>query len=253
MEANGDKNEDLLELEKNLLKERDPKKGLSIAKEIMGLIGGLKIEQRGKNPSPFRYPGKGTKGELWFRNRLLWLRTIPLEKDISFMITHSEPAVYYQGKGGRNSADLLGIWHSNKSTKLGVAELKAGKNGNHVLYAIMEGVRNTYLNRQACKRLYSGWSDAISHHLKKKGEGAFWANVWNKGNPFHDSLKKTHLIIIGDVEWINAQKEWQAESKKLIKDICKKFGYETSIYSLNKKAKPASKPYVLLPLDKWLL
>jgi len=244
------RNDSLKVLEKKLAREKNPKSGFFIAKDILKLIEKLKIEERGEPPNPLRHVGKGTKGELWYRNRLLWLRTIPLEKDISFMITHSEPSVYYKGENGCNSADLLGIWHSKASTKLGVAELKAGEKGDHMLYAILEGARNAYLHRLAIKRLYSGWSKALNQS-PQRGEGLFWASVWNEGNPFNNKLTKTHLIIIGDNKWIQAQEKWNNEAKKITNAIKKIFGFETSIYSLDKKAQPGSKPYVLLPLEKW--
>lgn len=254
MNAKGDNNNNSLECYENKLQKekRDSKKALSIAKEILErkLIDNLMIAERGNPPSPLRSVGKGARGELWFRNKLLWLRTIPLENDISFMITHSEPPVYYKGKTGRNSADLLGIWHSRGNTKLGVVELKAwSRSSDHILYAIMEGLRNLHLHRKAIKRLHSGWVKALNQP-RQSSEELFWSNVWSKANPFNSNLDKSHLIIIGNNKWIQAQESWESGVREITKEIQEKFNYETSIYSLNGAVK--SKPYVLLPLTKWL-
>ena len=51
---------------------------------------------------------------------------------------------------------------------------------------------------------------------------------------------------------IKMQEDWKRQAKIIIKKIKEIFNYETSIYSLNDKAKSNSKPYVLLPLVKWL-
>ena len=177
-------NTSLLYYEQTLQRARQPEEGLLTATKILSnsLIHKLKIAERGGLPSPLRHVGRGTRGELWFRNRLLWLRTIPLENDVSFMITHAEPAVYYIGKSGRNSADLLGIWHNSTNTKLGLVELKAGRNGDHVLYAIMEGLRNLHLHRKAISRLHNGWDMALNRkNLNQKnpgGERLFWSLMY---------------------------------------------------------------------------
>lgn len=250
MKAKGGNNISLESYEKKLQNERrDSKKGLSIAEDILklNLINNLIIDGRGNPPSPLRHVGRGTRGELWFRNKLLRLRTIPLEDDISFMITHSEAPAYYKGKRGANRADLLGIWHSSGgNTKLGVIELKAGVRGDHVLYAIMEGLRNLYLHRNAIKRLHSGWSMA----LNQCHEGG-WSNAWSRSNPFNKRLGNSHLIIIGDGSWIGMQENWKNEAKEITEKIKIIFNYETSIYSLN-DCEHYSKPYVLLPLTRWL-
>jgi len=256
MKTNGDSDKNSLECcEKKLQKEKkDANNALFIARDILAqnLINNLTIAERGEHPDFLRYPNAARRGEEWFRNRLLWLRTIPLEKDISFMITHSETAVYYEGSKGKRSADLLGIWHSGGNTKLGVIELKAGKNGDHVLYAILEGLRNLHLHRKAIGRLRSGWTTTLNQRHHVDSEKAFWSRVWNSGNPFPSNLKNSHLIIIGDSSWIKMQEDWKRQAKIIIKKIKEIFNYETSIYSLNDKAKSNSKPYVLLPLVKWL-
>ena len=81
--------------EQKLQRARTPKEGLSIAKEILSnrLINKLELAGRGGLPNPLRHVGRGARGELWFRNKLLWLRTIPLENDTTFMITHAEAPV----------------------------------------------------------------------------------------------------------------------------------------------------------------
>jgi len=238
--------------EQKLQRARTPKEGLSIAKEILSnrLINKLELAGRGGLPNPLRHVGRGARGELWFRNKLLWLRTIPLENDTTFMITHAEAPVYYKGNSGRNSADLLGIWHNVANTKLGVVELKAGRNGDHVLYAIMEGLRNLHLHRKAIKRLREGWDNALDLQ-NQTGENKFWSNAWGRSNPFNPRLVNSHLVIIGDTHWMQAQRKWKKESEEIIKEIKNSFDYETSIYSLN-NAKVLSRPYVLLPLTKWL-
>ena len=66
MKAKGDNNNNSLEsYEKKLQNEkRDPKKGLSIAEEILErkLINNLIIDERGTPPSPLRSVGKGARG-----------------------------------------------------------------------------------------------------------------------------------------------------------------------------------------------
>lgn len=229
----------------------NPKNGLKLCEKILLLLKNVHERTPGENPNPFRLPKEGSRGELWYRNRLLWLRTIPLEEDTSFIITHSEAAVYRKGKNYRNSADLLGIWRKGKNTKLGIVELKAGKNGEKILYAIMEGTRNAYLHHKAKRRLNKGWDDRVINPKKETKESGFWKTVW-KRNPYPiNKLKDTQVIVIGDSMWRDVQTGvWREEAIKIIENIKTTLDIEISVYSLNEKGKDNSSPYCLLPLKK---
>ena len=200
-------------------------------------------------PDPFRIPGRGKKGELSFRNSLIALRTVPLYNEESFIITHSEAGVYREGIAGKVSADLLGLWHKD-STRLCVAELKAGEKGDNIIYALAEGLRNLLLHASpvGMRRLREGWKNS------KKDKVIL--NAWGKGNPFMGGkgrLKKLCLLVIGDEAWILQQSVHRGSAEKVISIIKKRFlNLDVQVYSFNKKAKPDSKPYMLLPLRKWL-
>lgn len=227
---------------------------LRICKALIEAYKELRIIDKGQFPDPLRYPGKGKRGELWFRNRLLWLRTIPLSNNASFIITHGEAAVYYDfdrhGKGKKASADCLGIWRKAGSTKLCIAELKAGK-GDNIAYALMEGARNAYLHLKAKKRLADGWRKYVENAKRNSRGGKFWKLVWGNASPFPmKKLKDVHLLIIGDNVWIQDQKKWGSVVLKIIKLIKKEFGMTVAIYSLNRIAKPLSKAYVMVPLER---
>ncbi|GEM_PF-5402696 len=116
-----------------------------------------------------------------------------------------------------------------------------------MLYAITEGAHNAVLQAQNKKSLHGAWI----RKMKNKDE-LISRYAWGKGNPFFGRLVKTRLVIIGDGEWIKKQRKWKDTSRQLVDIIEKKLGFKTSVYSLNKEAKPDSKPYYLLPLTKEL-
>ncbi|MDP3920352.1 MAG: hypothetical protein Q8R76_06060 [Candidatus Omnitrophota bacterium] len=225
----------LSELKKN----KDPGTGLGIASQAVNGINELVVDAgRGKFPWS-RIPGKGTKGELWYRNRLYWLKTIPLDGDGCFIALHSESPVYQKNKKGRWPADLFGLFHERQTTMLCVIELKAGTAGDNVLYAIVEGARNLHLLRQAHPALVKSWVAA----------GKADRNAWGKGNPLAEvSKKRTKLIILGDWAWIKAQGKWKGAAKTLRGLLANSLKQDLSIHCLNKNAKPASKPHALLPV-----
>ena len=192
-----------------------------------------------------RTPGEGQKGELRFRNRLLGLRTIPLEDESYFIALHAEAGVYRMNRSGRYSADLLGLFRSPRTTRFGVAELKYGSRGDHLLYATAEGLINIVLHYQGLERLHRGWAECKKDPVTK--------NAWGQGNPFAGLTKKSiQLLIVGDHSWMEKQRQildhvhvstpvnFGASFPKI----------EIAVYSSNKGARYNSKPYALLPLQK---
>jgi len=209
---------------------------------------GIKPEERDAGTNFSRLPKDGRRGELWFRNKLLWLKTIPLEKEVAFVSLHSETGGYYQGKAGKFSADLLGVWRNVRTTQFAVAELKAAKSGDPIFYAVAEGLRNVYLHWLNVKRLSFDWGEWMRRCVKN---GTMRKSVWMNGNPFNriDS-KNIRLLIIGDDSWIRNQRSCIKAVPALIK--LGKINVYISVYSLNDGGKHSSKPYALLPLKKIL-
>ena len=181
--------------------------------------------------------------ELGFRDKACLLRTLPLEKDLCFIALCDEAGFYRKNKRGRYSADLLGLWRNRKTTKLAVVELKAGRNGDSLLYAVAEGLRNLYIAWLSLKRLENRWEKTCPKKTKES---------WGESTPFQKlAKKKAQLVIIGDHSW--AKKTQQKEDKKIIKRkpiTIGKLEIEVSIYSFANGAKSRSKPYALLPLRK---
>jgi hypothetical protein len=205
-------------------------------------------EKKGKGPDFSRLPKDGKDGELWFRNKLLWLRTIPLEDNKAFIALHAETGGYYQGNGGKFSADLLGVWHNSMTTQFAVAELKAGKRGDPIFYAVAEGLRNVYLHWQEIERLSCLWRKWIKKCIKEKPPTMRYS-VWRDGNPFSKlNQKNIHLLVIGDHSWIKNQISCIKEVPSQIQ--FEKVRVNISVYSLNKRCRTKSKPYALLPMEK---
>ena len=206
--------------------------------DILRCVETYKIDKkRGSPPNFLRESGEGSKGELWFRNRLAWLRTIPLSNMECFTFLHDEVGVYAEERSGRCSADLLGLHRTKKTTKLAVVELKYGKNGDILPYACAEGLRNLYLHLQGLSRLADNWK-TLNY------------TAWHEGNPFAGLAKhKATLLIIGDNEWASAQTDFQhILPQKPIK--LGPWNIEIAAFASPKGAKHNSKPYALLPLRK---
>lgn len=243
-----DNKEGLIRLHKNydnLQKEKNPKVALGLADSILCDWQSLTHEGRGKHPNPLRVPEAGWKSrELTLRNKLYWLRTIPLRQGEIFISTHIEAGVYRKGSLKRRSADLVGLFCNNRGAKLCVVELKAGKSGNNVIYAIIEGFYNLYLHQQGKNRLQEGWNE----YVKNSGEeGKLWRQAWRKSNPFNERLVRSQVLVIGDYDWSQAQEKYKQEAMNLCNKIKKDYECGVAVYSTN-KAKPLSKPYCLLPL-----
>lgn len=237
-------------LPKNLRAAKDPEEALNIARKAVEAIKKIHVVKKGTCPSSVRWAGAGSYGELWFRNRLLWLRTLPLEPGISFIITHIEAPVYYKENDGLCRADLLGIWRSKNESKLCILELKAARrqgSDDNILYAMIEGARNAYLHnqREGRERLIFGWRSA-------KKMPAYFINAWGKGNPFKELQKDARVVIIGDFEWTKEQMGlYEMQVRSLASEIGSSLKITVSAYSLNKNAKSGSKSYMLLPIQKW--
>ncbi len=249
-------NEDL----KSLKKTSSIAEAMEKAREMIKELAKLKAEDKGKLPDPLRYPGRGQKGELWFRNRLFWLRTIPLDGDSAFIATHSEPSASQSDRRGRCPSDLLGLFRgkidNSITTALAIAELKAGGKGDHLIYAVMQASRNAVLQEKGLERLAKGWKKNVTSK-KGKGEGElpFWNRVWGKGNPFGKlSEGVVVVLIIGDKPWFDAQKKYLepvCELRKELKELKEKIPLlHILFYQLADNAKHDSKPYALLPLGR---
>ena len=236
------------EILNRIKKAKEPKAQNDLLLNFENCLSGIKPEERGAGTNFSRLPGDGRKGELWFRNKLLWLRTIPLEKDVAFVALHSETGGYYPGKDGKFSADLLGIWRNVRTTQFAVAELKAAKSGDPIFYAVAEGLRNVYLHWQNVKRLSCNWGEWRRECVK---EEIMPKSVWMNGNPFNRlDPKNIRLLIIGDDSWIRKQRSCIKAVPARIK--LGKINVYVSVYSLNDGGKHNSKPYALLPLKKIL-
>jgi len=188
-----------------------------------------------------RKPGAGTKGELWLRNSLVWLRTIPLQDGHYFVNLHAESPTYLTAAGGRSfSADLLGLSCRNNGARLCVVELKSGAAGDNLIYAIAEGAINLILSRKNLPQLMSHWRQ----HAEARA-------VWRKRNPFA-KLKKADLVVLGDYSWLDANKSLKAKARQLITAIKTRFGIDTHVLYFDKSVKPGSKPYRLLNISKFI-
>jgi hypothetical protein len=206
-------------------------------------------QNKGKGPDFSRLPGNGTRGELRFRNKLFWLRTIPLENNSTFIALHSETGGYYSEKKGKYSADLLGICHKSNpaTTQFALAELKAGKSGDPIFYAVAEGLRNIYLHWQGIERLSCIWSKWSKKSIKN---AEIRGSVWGSGNPFNRlDMKNICLLIIGDHSWAEAQRDRVKYVPIEIK--LNGINVEISVYSLAARGKDRSNPYMLLPLKRY--
>jgi len=204
----------------------------------------LEQEMRGGPLNFTREPKSGARGELWFRDRLSWLRTIPLSVNECFLVLHKEAGVY--GKDKRKcSADLIGLHRKSNTTLFTIAELKYGKKGDPLPYACAEGLRNLYLHLQGFERLGSGWRKAPP---KPK-------SIWGNGNPFAELAKtRASLLIIGDHDWATAQK--RIMRRRFLPKHPVKLGdwiIEIAVYSSPRGARDNSKPYRLLPMKKVIL
>ena len=232
-----------------ILKEFKKLRGADARKHLdlfINHLGSIKPDERGKGPDFKRVPKDGAAGELRFRNKLMWLRTIPLDQNETFIALHAEVGGYYEGKNGRYSADILGIWRSEKTTRFAVAELKAGKGGDPVFYALAEGLRNVYLLWQEQVKLSRKWMEYMQLLVNKE---EFRQSVWGQGSPFNKLDKKNiSLLVIGDDSWIQKQGEGIRHVPEEI--VLGNIHVKVSIFSLKAGGKSKSKPYALLPLRR---
>lgn len=186
-----------------------------------------------------RTPGPGTKGELWLRNSLAWLKTIPLQPGHCFVNLHAESPIYLTPSGGRSfSADLLGLSYRNNGARFCAVELKYGASGDNLVYAITEGAVNLVLSRKNLPALLNHW---------KQYSGARAA--WRAGNPFA-GIKKSDLVILGDYSWIEANRTLKTAAGRLIRQLKQNLGIDTFVFYFAKGVKPGSKPYRLLSVNR---
>jgi len=230
-----------------LNKARETEISLKLISDFKEILLRTSSENRGKGPDFSRMAGDGTDGELRFRNKLVWLNTLPLERDEVFITLHSETGGYYHEKEGKYSADILGICSNARTTQFAVIELKAGRGSNSVFYALAEGLRNVYLlwqEREKLSRLWKKYSkDCVKNETIQK-------TVWENGNPFNELDKNNiRLLIMGDRSWIEAQGECVRQIPNEIR--LERINIKISVYSLEKRGKSRSKPYKLLPLKKF--
>ena len=247
------------------LKKLDPQDALQAASALLPELKDLKLDDgRGQHPDPLRYPGRGQHGELWLRNRLFWLRTIPLDDSSAFIATHLEYPAYLKDAGKRPS-DLLGLFRGkiNKTitTALAVVELKASRGttsaDDNLIYAILEASRNALLNYQGLQRLQDGWKEHIASPTEAP-ERMFWQTVWQEDvettnrNPFARLNRegKIVVLIVGDAAWFDGQQPFLDVARKLNDNIRNQIPQlHILFYKLN-EAQPGSSPYSLLPLSR---
>ena len=204
----------------------------------------LANQHRGHGVEFQRVPGSGTTGELNFRNKLFWLKTLPLENGEAFIVLHPEAAGYYEEKKSKYSADLLGLWRAGKTTRFAVAELKAGKNGDPVLYAVAEGLRNLFFLWQERTKLGALW---MKYMKKCVQDEVVPENVWGRGHPFAEfDMKNLCLLIIGDESWRKSQSACMDDVPREVK--LGNLNVKVAVYSTPPRAKAQSKPHILLPL-----
>jgi len=224
-----------------LAENRDSLKKLpSVETAINVLVSAAEFQPLPRGQIKFdRKPGAGTKGELWLRNSLVWLRTIPLQCGHYFVNLHAESPIYLTSTKGRSfSADLLGLSYKNDGAKLCVVELKSGASGDNLVYAIAEGGINLILSRKNLPQLMNHWRQ----HAEARA-------AWRKGNPFA-KLEKADLVVLGDYAWLEANKSLKAKAGQLIKAIKARFGIDTYVLYFDKSVKPGSKPYRLLNISR---
>ena len=200
-----------------------------------------KIFERGDEKDFGEISSKPLAAELLLSRKLFWLRTLPLEGMNLFTALHPEPAFCTSGRKERCSAGILGIWSGSEGSELASIEVRAGKNGAHLLYAAAEGLRN----------LAFAWHD-IGEQAKawKKSYPREWESAWQKADPFRDlHSKQARLIIIGNPAWIEENARGYLN---LLPETIKigKLHAEVSVYSVNGADRARVKPPALLPLKK---
>jgi len=232
---------------KQIKNEKNPDSLKALLEKFKKHLSGISPDIRGDGPDFSRLPGDGTEGELWFRNKMVWLKTIPLGKGEAFIELHPEASGYYHEKKGKISADILGIWRNEKTTRFAVVELKAGANGDRVFYAIAEGLRNVYLLWQERKKLSILWEECNKKYVKDE---KIQNSVWRGCNPFNNlDNKNISLLVIGDDSWSQKQNYVNNVPREI---KLNNVNVKIAIYSLNKGGKPRSRPHALLPLKKIL-
>ncbi len=181
-------------------------------------------------------------GELEYSSKCFWLRTLPLDKQECFIALHRESGFYRKGRTARYSADLLGIWRSQNTTRLAVAELKQGAKGDSLAYAVAEGLRNLYLAINARKELCNWWAKTCPEEFKG------YVKNYNPFTELSKEGKDAQLLILGDRAWIDARVRGKEQflGKKPI--AIGNTMIEVSVYSFSHNGTPRSAPHALLPL-----
>lgn len=226
---------------------------LEKAKEALAMIKMFKADATRGSVQFLRDPGQGKEGELWFRNKLLWMKTLPLNRDELFLTLCGEAGVYREGWSPRYSADLLGLWHDASHTRLCVIELKACKGKKNelstqsILYAMIEGCRNLLLFSQSMPRLRRDWMNKFIQSELGKANSSVW-----RQSPFQRNLTNFHLVVMGDSNWRLKQKGVMGIAEELSKYINDEFKIKTDAYSFPAQAESKSSPYMLFPLKKFL-
>ena len=218
------------------------KKHPSVETAINVLVSAAEFQPLPRGQIKFdRKPGAGTKGELWLRNSLVWLRTIPLQCGHYFVNLHAESPIYLNPTGGRSfSTDLLGLSYKNNGAKLCAVELKSGVGGDNLIYAITEGAINLIFSCKNAPQLINHWKD----HKEIR-------TIWRKANPF-TRLKKAELVILGDYAWFDANKSLKASALQLKTTIKARFGIDTYVCYFDKGVQTNSSPYRLLNINRFI-
>ena len=106
----------------------------------------------GKIPQFGREPRKGSPGELSLRNRLWWLRCLPMANRTHLFLLSPEYPVYELPKS-RLSIDLLGILKNDRDEVAYTAVIELKWKSNNPLYALFEVARNAVLLVQSKVRV----------------------------------------------------------------------------------------------------
>lgn len=253
------------DLEKSIANKTNISKFREYFDELFKLYEQVAKEKNvGDFPNPLRFPGVNKySGELKLRNKMFWLRSIPLEDKKTFIIINVEAANTSEIEGDppkrkKVSADLVGIIRLPKSTAFCLAELKYGRDSDHIIYAIMEGARNFLFHKANISRLQDGWSEFIIQQPSSENKDEttrsnldFFKMTWEKDNPYgklSSISTNDHLLIIGDEEWIEAQKDYKDSILDAIEYIQNRLQITVEVYSVSKDYKKESNPYMILPL-----
>lgn len=197
----------------------------------------------GKIPQFGREPRKGSPGELSLRNRLWWLRCLPMANRTHLFLLSPEYPVYESPKS-RLSIDLLGILKNDRDEVAYTAVIELKWKSNNPLYALFEVARNAVLLVQSKVRVEGSWRERV--------EKAYPPDMF-KGRIFSE-ITQEHIIgmVVGPFEWYDKY----CRQKKVCIETARKLrrassGIRFEFWTFPKGTQCSSAPPKFLPLTRF--